>query len=250
MFTLVGWSEAQSYGAALAAIAALPDPHVRVEGSNIIVPPDLGFLGAVMGIGAYISQVRMESPSLRRVALLDLVGLNIDAEPVSPNVVHNQFHAPIMLDAYEPMRALVSNTASSGTTRVTVLAWLTDGSLAPSRGEIYTIRAAASATLTAYAWTNAALSFSQVLPAGRYQVVGMAAQSAGLLAARLVFVGGKWRPGCVGQDAAGDITPEIFRHGRLGVWGEFTHDAPPTVDFLSSSADTSEIVWLDIVKVG
>jgi len=35
----------------------------------------------------------------------------------------------------------------------------------------------------------------------------------------------------------------------MGVWGEFTHDSPPTVDFLSVSADTSETVYLDIVKI-
>ena len=250
MFTLVGWSEAQGYGAAYAAIDALPDPHVRVEDNNIIVPADLPFLGAVCGIGADMTAVRLESPSLRRVSLLDLAQINVAAEPSSPALFDNRFDVPLMLDAYEPLRALVSNGASSGTTRVTVLAWLTDGVLSQVRGEVYTIQATSATTLAAYTWTNGALTFAQVLPSGRYQVVGMAARSAGLLAARLVFVGGKWRPGCLGSDSATDVTPEAFRRGRLGVWGEFSHDAPPTVDFLSVSADTSETVWLDIVKVG
>jgi hypothetical protein len=38
--------------------------------------------------------------------------------------------------------------------------------------------------------------------------------------------------------------------GGWGVWGEFAHTAPPTVDFLSVSADTSEVVHLDLIKVG
>jgi hypothetical protein len=106
-----------------------------------------------------------------------------------------------------------------------------------------------SVTLSAYAWTNAALTFSQTLPMGRYQVVGMRARSTGLIAARLVFVGFSWRPGCVGHDAVSDIDNDVFRQGRLGVWGEFEHDTPPTVDFLSVSADSNPTVWLDLIKV-
>ncbi|MGB9740127.1 hypothetical protein [Chloroflexus sp.] len=250
MFTLVGWSEAQAYGATYAAIAALPDPHVRVEGVNVIVPADLPYIGGLYGVGANLTAVRVDSPSLRRVSPVDISYIDAAAEPSSPGTFEDRFTSPIPVVSYEPLRALTSNNASSGTTRVSVLTWLTDGPQVPVSGDIYTVMATSSTTLTAYAWTNGALTFSQVLPAGRYQVVGMVAQSAGLIAARLLFVGGKWRPGCLCRDSVSDVSPSVFRFGRLGVWGEFNHDAPPTVDFLSSSADSSEIVWLDLIKVG
>jgi len=35
----------------------------------------------------------------------------------------------------------------------------------------------------------------------------------------------------------------------LGNWGEFDHTYPPQVEFLSVSADTAEVVYLDLVKI-
>jgi len=71
-----------------------------------------------------------------------------------------------------------------------------------------------------------------------------------LIAARLVFPGYSWRPGVIGRTSASQPDIEIFRYGKFGVFGEFDHNRPPTVDFFSSSADTSETVYLDLVKVG
>lgn len=248
MFTLVAYSESQDTGGNLTYVAALADQHVRVEGDNIVVPSDMPNLAAVFALGATISGARIESPSLRRTLLFDVNPLNIAAEPASPSALVNLFYNPIPLDAYEPIRALVSEGAA-GAERETVLLWLADGPQSPVTGEIYTVECTSSTTLTANVWTNGALTIGQTLPAGTYQVVGMRAISAGLIAARLVFVGGTWRPGCIGYDAESDLENPIFRRGALGVWGEFTHDQPPTVDFLSISADTSETVWLDLIKV-
>jgi hypothetical protein len=249
VFTLVGWSEAQSYGAILAKIAAIADPHVRVEGNNIVVP-SLNKLAGILGIGAYISDLQLDAPSLRRTALQDISKLCIAAEPTVPTPWEDLFEKPRTLDVAEPLSAAVSNSATASTTRVSVLAFLSDGKIEPVPGEIFTVRASAGATLTPYTWTNAALTFRQTLPAGKYAVVGMRAQSDGLIAARLVFPGSPWRPGCIGFDTMSDVDVDRFRMGKAGVWGIFDHVAPPTVDFLSSSADTSEIVWLDLVKVG
>lgn len=248
MFTLVGFSELQDTGAVLTNVAALADQHVRVEGDNIVIPAGMNNLLGAFAIGAMIDRARIETPSLRRTLLLDLPELNVAAEPVFPNALFNAFYNPIPLDEFEPMRALVAE-AASGAEQETVLVWLGDGPQAPVTGEIYTVQALSATTLTAYAWTNGALTFSQTLPAGRYQVVGFRAQSNGLLAARLVFVGGTWRPGAIGTDAASDVGHSLFRRGALGVWGEFTHDQPPTVDFLSASADAAETVHLDVIKV-
>jgi hypothetical protein len=87
------------------------------------------------------------------------------------------------------------------------------------------------------------------LPAGSYDIIGMRAVSTGAIAARLVIPGFEWRPGVIAYDAVGDVELPRFRYGNAGVFGRFTHDSPPTVDFLSVSADTSETVFLDVVKV-
>jgi len=40
------------------------------------------------------------------------------------------------------------------------------------------------------------------------------------------------------------------RYGGWGEWMRFTNTAVPQVEFLSISADTSEEVFLDLIKVG
>jgi hypothetical protein len=246
-FTLVGWYRSVNTGGDLTELTALADQHVRVEANNIIVPRDVAYLAAAMHLAATAVQAQISSPSLRRTVLLDIAPVNVGAEPTFPALFHNMFYNPIPLTPDESLRALAAGgeTAAEGKT---VLAWLSDGKLTPVSGEIYTVRATGSTTLTANAWTNVALTFSQTLPAGTYQVVGMRAMSNGCVAARLVFVGGIWRPGVIGLDAVNDPGEPLFRNGNLGVFGEFYHDQPPTVDFLSISADTSEVVFLDIIK--
>jgi len=244
-FTLVAFTESTA-NYTLDNIAGLADPHVRVSGDDIYVPDELPFLAGAFFCGTQLAQAQILSPTLRRLANLDIQAYDVGAEPGSPPNLYNIFRSPRALVGSEQINAKIITSQSY---YAHALVWLSSGPITPVTGEIFTVRCTASTTLTAYAWTNAALTFTQTLPMGRYQVVGMRAKSTGLIAARLVFTGFAWRPGCIGCDAVNDIEQEIFRSGQLGVWGEFAHDAPPTVDFLSVSADTSEEVYLDLIKI-
>lgn len=246
-FTLVGWSQNIDTGGVLSDLDALPDPHVRVEGKRVVVPPYNQLLG-VMAVGASMTNARLSSPSLRTVIELDISPINASATPLSPPSYIDLFENPIPLVIAEQLTAKTAETAD-GAVPQTVLAWLGDGPAKPYRGRFYTIRAISNTTLTPYQWTNGALTFDQTLPAGRYQIVGMRVQSPGLIAARLVIPGYPWRPGVIGTNSLTHIEASRFRFGNAGIFGEFTHDSPPTVDFLSASADTVEVVWLDIVPV-
>lgn len=245
MFTLIGYSESQDTSGVLANLAALTDQHVTVNGDDILVPP----LNKVIGyhaIGVNFTQGQLSSPSLRRRTLIDIEPGDVGTEPTSALLWHDRFDSPIQLITNEALNFLAAEDAA-GASRVTGLVWLGDGENLPIGGDFFTVRATNGSTLTANAWTIGALTFTQTLPAGRYQVVGMRAQSAGLIAARLVFVGGFWRPGCIGTDADGDLDNPRFRYGNGGLWGEFMHNTPPQVEFLSSSADTSQVVHLDLI---
>ncbi|MDZ7380066.1 MAG: hypothetical protein ONB06_12065 [candidate division KSB1 bacterium] len=248
-FTTVGWVESQNTGGVLTNFTALSDPHVRVEGDNVIVPSGMNFLAGVYAGGASITQARIHSPSLSRVVDIDIGPLNVGAEPLSPTPFLDMFENPVELDATEALSALAAGSESTNEYKE-IIAWLSSGRIEPYRGPYRTVRATGSTTLNAYEWTNVSLTLAQSLPAGRYQVVGFWGYSAGGVAARLVFPGYPWRPGAIIHDSIADIQPLRFRFGNAGVWGEFTHDSPPSVDFLSVSADTSEVVYLDIVKVG
>ena len=247
MFTLIGWSESQD-SASLVNIAALADPHVRVEGDFIAVPDGVNQLAGLYALGPNLTAAQVLSPSLRRILNMQLGPLDVGAEPVTLPPFLDYTRSPIVLDPEEQLSAQMAEDAA-GASRGTVLAWLSDKPLEPVKGDMRTVRATNTSTLVANAWTNGGLTFDQTLPEGKYQLVGARGMSAGLQAFRFVGVGWDWRPGAIGFDAVQDEEQPIFRNGGLGVWLEFKHNTPPTVDFLSNSADTSQVVFLDLIKM-
>lgn len=250
VFTVVAYSELPTAGATYDAITAVSDPHLTVQGEDVIVPPEVPNVVAVYGVGANLTNLRLVSPSIRAMVPIDIVPVDKSATPSDVSRVADYRSNPISLVPEEALNVQASNDAASGSeTQVTAIVFLADGPITPTAGKIFTVKCTSDTELTAYEWTNGSLTFTQDLPAGRYQVVGMRAESPGLIAARLVFPGYSWRPGVIGRTSSSQPDIEMFRYGKFGVFGEFDHNRPPTVDFLSSSADTSETVYLDLIKV-
>lgn len=248
-FTLIASSESQD-SATLTGIAGLADPHMPPNGDFFTIPADLPFLAMAYALGPNADQVEIDSPNLMNRIPLNLDPLDNNAEPTPPLPLHNWQSQPLALKAGDTIRASMAEDGA-GATRVTCAMWLSSGPLTPVKNkDQLTIRATNTSTLTANAWTNGALTLDDTLEAGSYQVIGMRAESAGLQLARLVFANQGPRPGCIGFDADGDTDRFEFRNGNLGVWGTFTDKTVPTVDFLSISADTSQEVWLDLIKSG
>jgi hypothetical protein len=247
-FSLVAWSESQDTGGTLANVAAVVDQHITTDGDDILVPSFAPNLAGVFAIGATIAQAQISSPTLRKGLLYDISPLNIGAEPVNRPYIHDRFENPIPLTVGEGLRALVAEGAA-GAEQDSVFAFLqSDFEAAPS-GDILTVRATGTSTLTAYSWSLCTLTLSQQLEAGRYAIVGMKAVSAGAIAARLVLPGSQFRPGVIACDAEGDVAIPDFRYGGKGVFGEFEHTFIPAVEFFSVSADTAETVYLDVIKI-
>lgn len=244
-FTLVAARESKD-SATLTNIAWLADPHVRIEGYNLIVPGQLRNIVMAYFLGPNLTQARIVAPSLRDRGLPDIAPLDLGTEPGSPTPLVDYRGRPLALDPNEQLNVQAAEDGVGATVMNAVLL-LHDGNMQIPSGNILTIRATAAVTLTPGAWTNGALTLDQNLRVGRYAVVGFRAQAAGLIAARLVFVGYPWRPGCIGYDADGDLENPMFRMGGLGVWGYFDSTIPPSVDYLSVSADTAEEVYLDLI---
>ena len=223
MFTLVAYSQEVDTSTTLRYINPIADPHVRVEAPNIIVPAGMNYLLGVYAFGATVTGCRIETPALRRTLLYEAGQVNTSASVTFPVHLNDLFYSPLTLDEAEPMRAMVSKSATTAE-RNTVLVWIGDGPQSSVSGEIFTIVGTWSGALTAWEWGNRALTFTQTLPAGYYQVVGMSAVHGSPVAARLVFVGGTWGPGVVARSSFGDLDTLFFRRGALGVWGGFCYD--------------------------
>jgi len=252
-FTTVAFYESIDAAGSWSNLAAIADQHVYTSGDDLTVPDLSQVIAVAAGVGSGGNGIaRLVAPSLRDISLPKISPINggadADAEPNSPQAVIDMRSSPLQLVTYEALNAQVhSNTTAAAVQWV--LVWLADRPPTPVSGEIITVRGTGSSTLSAGSWTNVNISLDEDLPVGRYQLVGMRAISSGLIAARAVPRGGGWRPGCLGCEAETDITHDIFRYGRLGVWFEFTHNRVPSVDFLSLSADTSETVYFDLIKV-
>ncbi len=248
MFTLVGYYDTTDH-AALTAIAGIADPHIRVSDNDIYVPALNKILGVFAG-GAALSDVRLQSPSLRRM-------VNQRISPVYPEPLpagswygdrgHFWKERARTLDIAEALNAFCINAAASAEY---VFVWLMDKLEAIPAGEIVSLEGTVTVLGVVGSWVNAALVFGQTLPAGRYAIVGMRAGEGECVAARLVFPDTSPRPGCMGSKFFFCHDLLGTRYGGLGSWGEFEHDAPPSVDILANVATTpAHPVTLDLIQV-
>ncbi len=251
MHHLAAYAESIDPGAALVPITAVNDDSVFTAGDDIRVPVQLPFL---IGEAALISattpdQAQVQSPSLRQVA-------NIDVEPCSTGLVFDDpaevaMHpkSPVPLRGDESMEFYV-NSDPAGAEMHYGLIWFGDGAQQEVHGDIFSVRATAAVTGVADAWVNGGLVFAQDLPVGNYDVVGMRVRAAGLVAARLNFIGGAWRPGCPGAVAIDDKIDRQFRYGGMGIWGTFHTNTPPSIEVLAAAAGISVVVILDLIARG
>lgn len=246
VFHLAAFDESQDT-ATLANVATVADTILRTNGDDLYVDRTLSQIIGIYALGATIARAQLRSPSMLNYWYYEISGLDLSAEPSSPQIFHDLRFTPLQLAPTEALNAQIAE-AAAGAEREIVLVWFSDGPITPVEADVRTLRFTASATLTANAWTNVQLTADQQMPAGEYEIVGMRAEAAGCIAARLVFRDNPYRPGVAGVDAQSDIQFPGFRRGGMGSFGRFFHDALPSVDFLSISADTAEVVYLDLIQ--
>ncbi len=254
MFTIVAFHESIDQAAVFEPIAAVADQHVRVVGDDIQVPTLNKVVAvAVMAESAVEPRARLVSPSLRVLSRPMLLPLNVLAAasvpPGDPQRVVDFRTSPLELVVGEQLNLeILANPVAAQ--RQGGIVWLADGPIVPVVGKIFTVRATSATAAVAGAWTNVAVTFDEDLPRGRYQLVGLHAISANMIAARAVFVGGVgWRPGALGGDATSDLAHPMFRMGHMGVFGEFEDIEPPTFDVHAVAADATQQFYLDLIQL-
>jgi hypothetical protein len=248
MFHLAAFYESVDSGGALTKIAAVADQAIRTDGDDLVVPAGIPNLLAEAALSAQTgpSYAQASSPSLRQLA-------NQDIDPIVAGVVFGgnpavQGHLmnPRMLKANESVNFLIAATGGSAAANYGLL-WLGDGAITKVTGNMFSIRATGTAALSAGVWVNTSITFEETLPAGTYNVVGLRAVGAHLVAARLSLVGGAFRPGVPAVNAVGDREYPFGRYGSMGSFGVFDVNQPPTIDCLGVT-DTTQVFMLDLVK--
>lgn len=249
MFHTIAWFESIDPANALVPIAAVPEVQLFSSGDDIRVPEKLpGLIGAAALINdASGVRAQLQAPSLRVLTNLDIEPIVLAATFGEPPEVLFHPQSFIPLDPDEALQFHVQSDPAAAVAHFGVV-WLADGPQVPAEGRLFSVRATSAVTQVNGAWTNGALTLSQTLPAGQYQVVGMRARSTDGVAARLIFTEQTSRPGVPMANAVADEDVMAFRFGRAGVFGVFPNTIPPTVDVLGGAA-TSQVYILDLIRL-
>lgn len=251
-FTLVGWQQALDQDGTLSPIDAIADQHVAVSGDIIYVPSLTRLIAEYAAQANTVTHVQLQSPSLRRVALLDIAMCQGGIRPSGGESFIPHFNCPLALEEGEGLEAYI-NKPADGSIVASVLAWLADGALTPVVGEIFTVRFTATITSILTQWVNGAITLTQTLPVGRYAIVGADVMEAGgdLIAFRFVVPGYQWRPGSLTCGDLGAKPNVAQRYGGMGIWAEFESITPPTLDIIAAAAASQTVVGhIDLIKVG
>ncbi len=251
VFSLVAFQESEDEAGAYANKAAVPDEIATTSGDFIYVPADVSqLLGAYAACGGTIEGAAyLKSPSLRALAYYDIQPSQEGIQPSGSESVRIHPELPIPLTVNEGLEAMVKS--NPGSTEVhSVVVFLGSGPTAPVGGVIHPVKFTTAITETVGAWKNGAITFSQTLPVGRYQIVGSAMWGTSGVAFRYVLKGFGHRPGFICHGTEGNAGDPHQRYGAMGVWGEFDSSTPPTVDWLAmATSGSAQTGIMDLIKI-
>lgn len=254
MFTVIGFNENAETAATYVNIAGAKDQSAHVEDDVIYVPEKFTKVLWVSALGYDLSRAKLESPSIRRMGVLDINPSSNLETTYSNNLP--QLNArytgdcPISLVTAEGLEAKVRTNVDT-TYLNTVGVCLGDAPVTPVKGEIWTVRATIdSLTMVKSEWANSEFVWDETLPVGRYQIVGAEVWAGYGSIFRFVPVGGMNRPGALTSGWSGQWTPIWQRFGNMGVWCEFHSTTPPSLEVLSMQAvATSVSIHVDLIKL-
>lgn len=252
MFTLVAGYASITNGTVYGAIAGVLDQSMTLDAGNRFAAPGNWQLMAAYGLGVNATAMRVNAPSMRGLYLPEIY-------PVNATAAVPTLDGPVVWGQRGPRFApqeyftVEGSRAGASAQPMAWGLWLGPDMSPAQVGPTFTAIATVNLTAVAGSWVLGSLTFSSTLPAGRYQVVGMAVVAAGSAFARLVFPGlSQYRPGVVVQTAYGDRPwTNQWRYGAMGQFGEFLHNAPPSIEVLGLAAGAiTPTVYLDLIKVG
>lgn len=252
MMTLVAGFESMTNGVVYQEVNGVIDQSMTLDAAFRFAAPGNWQVMAAYAMGINMSAARINAPSMRGFILPEIYPTNPTADvPTGDGPIVWGPRGP----RFAPQEYFIVEISRAGADAQPCLwgLWIGPDVTLAQVGPTFTAVATATAVIVAGAWVLATLSFNTTLPAGRYQVTGMAVVANDSTFARLVFPGmAQYRPGVVVQDTYGDKPwSQAFRYGGMGSWGEFLHNAPPQIEVLGDTAGSEPVtVYLDLIKVG
>jgi len=234
--------------------AVKDDVLTRTAAERFMVPADLNNVYWKAALGVNLEKARIYTPTLEMRRTVPYVVPHVrGAIKFGPDKFRVDIcEPPISLTATEELSFYGTSGAAE---RIYGLVSLAPDTLPPApAGEVRVVRCTGNTTLVPNEWTSVKITPDVALEPGTYVLVGMLPISANAIAARAIITGQVWRPGVpaiAGDEATAlGCNRNFLKAVQNYAMGTFTHINIPEVQFLSSAADTSEVVYLYLVKTG
>lgn len=244
------YSGSVAAGSSFASVAAINDGLLTRLTANSFTLPETGKVRFACSIGTDLQRVRLNTPSFRYVGLPVLAPINQGTTIPSPvNVYDPQEMGPSIPKADEiSIEAVHSNV---GAQTVTTALAFTFGNAQPQTpiGPTYRIRYTGTIAAVVGAWASGSITPDTTLPAGVYAICGMDVMGDDLVAGRLIFSNGGYRPGVVARQLIQNIPHPLFTSRELGVFGFFDSINTPNLEIFALAANATQEVYLDLIRV-
>jgi len=249
---LCAWSEVIPTNTETEVDVIPDDILTRTADERFMVPSEIPNVIWKAALSTNLEKARIYTPSLEVKRTIPYVIPQVhdnDIFPVDRVCVDKELR-PLALVPTEEISFYLTTTAN---VRCYGLVSLGPPTLPPvPAGDIRVVRATGTKTLTPNQWTSVKIVPDVALEAGTYALAGFIPISDNCIAARAIISGQVWRPGVPGlagaERAVKNFERFYFTELQNYLMGTFTHMTIPEFQFLSSAADTSQVVYLYLVK--
>ncbi len=253
---LLAWSE---------LVDNINDSEINVVEDSVITMPNNKRFTVPIGLNRLewiyygttsASSARLFAASAERVRnVLRVFPINNGVLPNTATARISLIHSGYEFDETEDISFRVTYPDVASPERVVALLSLSGGreENIPS-GETRIVRCTGSTTLTANKWSLVTVTPDVQLDAGNYALINFIPYSANCVAARAIVQGQPYRGGVLGLNGASENvalqhSTEWLSYFRDYNYGIFTHKAIPQFEFLANAGDTTQVVYMKVVKL-
>ena len=248
MIHLACYNGTVTAGATNVDIPAVTDQSLTISNGHYVLTQNATLVSAYAQ-GTSIIRARVNTPKLRAISLPYIEPVQQGTLPgnLPSQAAWSDYALP--LDPIDEIAFETSNDLASSTEVHTIGAWFNFGGRPVPTGAAYTFRATSSFTCVANAWTAGAFILDQVLPAGRYSVIGVRVVAANAIFGRLIFPAQTYRPGTVASANEGQNDFGYTRMGMLGELGQFDSIAQPQIEIFANGSCTAQTIYMDCIRI-
>ena len=249
MYDVVAFYKNVATSGSLTKITPISDNMYHVSGDDLLMKKGKEYLVWAAAHSTNVIRGQLRKPQFGDKYVN--IQANRDYNSLFKYFAKNFFiQKPLKLTPDEPLNVYVaSDDSGSAEDLFTILFFSSTPKIVRPLDYDYVLRLTGSTTTTGKNWTVVDLTPDVTLAEGTYEIVGMIPYSTNLLAARIIDPNSSNRPGVVGyrteQGALG-----FFPGVGLYTGVRFKPRSIPKMEWLSFAADSSEVIYWFLKKVG